>query len=154
MLATYGIRPPKETFVNTESGLVSCRLRRGRVQSKAITCSSSQRGNVHCDLDYHLHQKVDRRLFSVTPPPLCRLDKTGSYLSYAGYADRLSQEQVRTCGRKRAPASATHYHPPTGETTCLYQNGSDAHAMRNELTLSSEVASDETLLYPWLGHES
>ena len=63
---------------------------------------------------------------SVAPPPLRRLDKTRSYLTYAGDADRPSQEQVRTCGRKRAPPSATHYPPPTGETTCLYQNGSDA----------------------------
>ncbi len=28
-----------------------------------------------------------------------------------------------------------------------------SHAMRNELALSSEVASDETLLYRWLRHE-
>src|SRR5205085_738442 len=31
---------------------------------------------------------------------------------------------------------------------------SSPHAMRNELALSSEVALDETLLYPWLRHES
>ena len=126
MLAIWGIRPPNETFVNTDSGLAPCRLRRGRVQSKAITCSSSQRGNVHCALDSHLHQTVDRRLCSVTPPPLRRLDKTGYYLSYAGDADRPCQKQDRTRGRKRTPPSATRYSSSTGETTHLYQNGPDA----------------------------
>jgi hypothetical protein len=60
--ATYGIRPPPETFVNTESGLASCRLRRGRVQSKAITYSSLQRGNVDCALDYHLYQTLREKV--------------------------------------------------------------------------------------------
>ena len=63
---------------------------------------------------------------SVAPPPLHRLGKTGPYLTYAGDADRLSQEQARTRSRERAPPSTTHYPPQTGETTCLYQNGPDA----------------------------
>jgi hypothetical protein len=33
------------------------------------------------------------------------------------------------------------------------QSFGSSHAMRNELALSSEVASDETLLYRWLRHE-
>jgi hypothetical protein len=84
-------------------------FRRGRVQSQAFTRSSSQRGTVDCAWDSHLHQTVDRTLSSAAPSPLRRLDKTRSYLTYAGDADRPSQAQVRICGRKRAPPSATHY---------------------------------------------
>ena len=42
---------------------------------------------------------------SVAPPPLRRLDEAGHHL---------------------APAIVFDHPPPTGETTCLYQNGSDA----------------------------
>src|SRR6266849_585247 len=97
----------------------------GRMRD-AFTCSSSQRGNVHYAWDSHLYQTVDRLLSSVAPPPLRRLDKTGHHLSPAGDADRPCQKQVRTRGRKRAPAPATYHPPATGETTCLYQNGPDA----------------------------
>jgi hypothetical protein len=70
VLAICGIRLPNETCVNTESGIAPCRLRCGRVQSKAITCLFLKRGNVHCAWDSHFHQMVDRRLSSVTPPLL------------------------------------------------------------------------------------
>src|SRR5260221_1252811 len=106
--------------------LAPCRFRRGRVKSKAITCSSSQGGNVHCAWNSHLHQTVDRLLSSFAPPPLRRLDKTGHHLSSTGDADRPCQKQVRTRGRKRTPTSATHCSSSTGETTRLYQNGPDA----------------------------
>ena len=92
----------------------------------AFTCSSSQRGNVHCAWDSHLYQTVDRLLSSVAPLPLRRLDKTGYHLAPAGDADRPCQKQVRTRGRKRASAPATDYPQATGQTTCLYQNGSNA----------------------------
>ena len=82
-------------------------------------------GNGHCAWDSHLHQAVDRPLSSVAPPLLRCLDKTGHHLAPAGDADRPCQEQVRTRDRKRTPAKASHYPPPTGETTRLCQSGSD-----------------------------
>src|SRR5262249_33108523 len=74
----------------------------------------------------HLHQAVDRRLSSVVSPPLHRPDQTRHHLAPALDTDRPCQKQVRTCCRKRAPSSATDHPAATGETTCLYQNGSDA----------------------------
>ena len=49
--------------------LAPCRFRKGRVQSKAFTRSSYQRGNIHCAWDSHLYQAVDRPLSSVVPSP-------------------------------------------------------------------------------------
>jgi len=63
-----------------------------------------------------------KRLASIAPQPLCRLDNTGHHLAPAGDADRQCQKQVRTRGRKRAPAKASDHFPSTGEMTCLYQN--------------------------------
>ena len=106
--------------------LAPCRFLRGRVQSQALTRSSSQRGNGHCAEDSHLHHAVDRLLSSVAPPPLRRLDQTGHHLAHAGDADRPCQKQVRACGRKRPVASTTDHPAATGETACLYQDGPDA----------------------------
>ena len=77
VLAMCGMRLPHETFVNTESGLAPCRLRRGRVPSKAFTCSSLHRGNVHCAWGSRFHQTVVRRLSRGAR----RLDKTRHRLS-------------------------------------------------------------------------
>jgi len=98
----------------------------GRVQSQALTRSSSQGGNVYCAQDSHLHHVVDRLVSSIAAPPLRRLDQTGHYLAPARDADRPCQKQVRTGRRKRTPASATHHPVATGKTTRLYQNRSNA----------------------------
>ena len=101
----------------------ACRFPRGRVQSYACINSSSQRGNVYCAQDSHLHHVVDRILASVAQRPLRRLDNTGDHFAPALDADRPFQEQVRACGRKR-PAASTIDHPASsGETACLYQDG-------------------------------
>jgi hypothetical protein len=48
----------------------------------------------HCVQDSHLYLVVIRLVFSITPPPLHRLDKTGHHFAPAGYTDRPFQEQV------------------------------------------------------------
>ena len=53
---------------NAESGLALYPFRHGRVPSKAIICSSLQRGDIHFTWDSHLHQTVARRLSRGTPP--------------------------------------------------------------------------------------
>ena len=45
-------------------------------------------GNGHCAEDSHLYHVVIRLVFSITPPPLHRLDQTGRHLALAGYTDR------------------------------------------------------------------
>ena len=61
--------------------LAPCRFTRGRVQSQALTRSFSQRGNVYCAQDSHLHHEVDTILSSVAQLPLRRLDHTGHRLA-------------------------------------------------------------------------
>src|SRR5260370_41329062 len=68
--------------------LAPCRFLRGRVQSQALTRSSSHRGNGHCAQDSHHHHAVDTLLSSVAPPPLRRLDHTKHHLAPAWDADR------------------------------------------------------------------
>src|SRR5260221_847933 len=102
--------------------LAPCRFLRERVQSQALTRSSSQRGNGHCAQDSHHHHAVDTLLSSVAPPPLRRLDQTKHHLAPAWDADRPFQEQVPTRGRKRPVASTTDHPASTGETACLYQD--------------------------------
>jgi hypothetical protein len=106
--------------------LAPCRFLRGRVQSQAMTRSSSQRGNGHCAQDSHHHHAVDTLLSSVAPPPLRRLDQTKHHLAPAWDADRPFQAQVPTRGRKRPVASTTDHPASTGETACLYQDRPDA----------------------------
>ncbi len=81
------------------------------------------KGNGHCAWDSYLHEAVDRRLSSIALPSLRRLVQTRHRLAPAGDANRPFPKQVRAFGRKRTPASATHHSAPTGETTCLYQDG-------------------------------
>jgi hypothetical protein len=68
---------------------------RGRIQSQALTRSSSHRGNGRCAQDSHQHHAVDTLVSSVTPPPLRRLDHTEHHFAPALDADRPFQEQVR-----------------------------------------------------------
>ena len=68
----------------------------------AFTCSSSQRGNVHCAWLSHPHQAVDRRLSSVTPPPICAWTKP----------DTIS---LLTRFSKRDLAKVSDHFPSTGE---------------------------------------
>jgi hypothetical protein len=139
VLAICGMRLPKEAFVNTESGLAPCRLRRGRVPSKAITCSSMQRGNVHCAWDSHFHQTVVGRLSRGAPPLLRRLDKTRHRLSPAGDADRPCQKQDRTRGRKRVTSKAVYHPPLKGDTACLYHKEQDDPSSSSERGLDLET---------------
>ncbi len=105
--------------------LSPCRFPRTRVQSKCIHLLIFKRGKVHCAWDSYLHQTIDKSLLSVAPPSLQNLDQTGHcHLSHGGDADRPSQKQVRTRGRKRAPSKASHYPPSTHQTTCLCSSGS------------------------------
>jgi hypothetical protein len=98
-----------------------------------------RRGNVHCAWDSHLHHAVDRPLPSITLPALCRLDKTGHYLTHFRNGDRPQQKQVRTHGRKRFPAATTHYPASAGQKTSIHKDGS------NDLGPSrSSVSSMET----------
>src|SRR5215470_14062909 len=112
--------------------LAPCRFPNERVQSQAFTRSSLSRGNVYCAEDSHVRHGVDTLLSSVAPPPLRHLDQTGHHLSSTGDADRPCQKQVRTCRRKRSPAKASDHPAATGETTCLYQNGSNAPAVSGQ----------------------
>ena len=59
----------------------------GRMRD-AFTSSSSQRGNVHCAEDSHLHHAFDTLLPSVAPPSFPRLDQTIQHRSSLGNADR------------------------------------------------------------------
>jgi len=107
--------------------LATCRFPRGRVQLQCFHLLIFTRGNLHCAWDSSLHQTVDTPLPSVASPPLQRLDQTGHcHLSHCGSADRSCQKQVRTRGRKRTSPTAAYHPAPTGETTSLHQNGSDA----------------------------
>ena len=127
VLATCDIRPPVEAFENTQSRLL-------------LLADSEEEEYNRKHSPAHLHKGVTYTVHGILTfikrlTGLCLQSlhhrfvvwtKPGPTSLYAGDDDRPCQKQVRTRGRKRAPPSATHYSPPTGETTHLYQNGSDA----------------------------
>ena len=124
VLATCGIRRPEEALRTPHRS--SCSLpnpKRKRIISSIISLNFTK-GNVHRAEDSHVCHKVDTPLSSVNAPPLRRLDQTTHHLAAALDADRHFQEQVRAGGRKCTVTSATDHAAATGETACLYQNGS------------------------------
>ena len=80
----------------------------------------------YCARNSHLHHAVGTLVSSVAPPPLRRLVQTAHHFAPAWHTDRPCQKEVRTSRRKCVPSPATDHPPTTGETTCLYQKGSDA----------------------------
>jgi hypothetical protein len=86
------------------------------------------KGDGYCARNSHLHHAVGTLVSSAAPPPLRRLVQTEHHLAPAWHTDRSCQKEVRTGRRKCVPSPATAHPPTTGETTCLYQKGSDARA--------------------------
>ena len=114
MLAMCGMRLPKETFVHSESGLAPGLFRRGRVPSKAITCSSLQRGNVHGAWDAHFHQTVVKRLTRGAPPLRASSGQNQTLL----LSRHRTLADLERC-RKRALAKASDQPPSCGKTAFL-----------------------------------
>src|SRR5216684_5755683 len=123
VLATCGIRRPELASENPPPVFCSLLIPQRKSTISSIDLLIFTEGNRYCAEDSHLHHAVDKLLSSVAPPPLHRLDQTRHHLAPARNTDRLFQEHVRPCDRKRTLASTTHHPASTGETTCLYQDG-------------------------------